>query len=257
MPADELNNEPRRKRAKIVSACSECRRKKTKCHGEQPCRNCQKAAVPCIYPSANSDEKRNAHNKAALDAIEVRLKAIEDMLRTILQSRIVPTDLDPVAVHNFLNRDKHVPSSPILSSSTSSAPAPAPPVPAALPSSLAAAHVSATSNPGTPRSIPATTELGALSPPSSTAGSCSSNLPPPSLSSASHDFRLPSIHNLSAPTAYAAHLAEPKHEQRDLPPLGFQSPPRPYPYVCRAEDADTYPFESDEYVLHPIKKRKR
>ncbi|KAL9540449.1 hypothetical protein MBANPS3_009667 [Mucor bainieri] len=97
--------EPRKKRAKIMSACGECRRKKTKCNGEQPCRNCQKSNTACIYPAASQmDDKRNhgGPSKAALEAIEDRLKAIEDMLKTILQSQFPVHDLDPVAVNNFL-----------------------------------------------------------------------------------------------------------------------------------------------------------
>ncbi|ORX50571.1 hypothetical protein DM01DRAFT_241974, partial [Hesseltinella vesiculosa] len=75
--------EPRQKRAKIVSACSECRRKKTKCNGEQPCRNCLKSSAQCIYPTSHNDDRRNGPSKQALEAIEDRLKVIEDMLRTI------------------------------------------------------------------------------------------------------------------------------------------------------------------------------
>lgn len=82
-----MNTEPRKKRAKIVSACSECRRKKTKCNGEQPCRNCQKSVAECSYPIMQ-DNKRSG--KLALEAIEDRLKTIEDMLRKILES--MPAD---------------------------------------------------------------------------------------------------------------------------------------------------------------------
>lgn len=39
----------RRKRLKVVSACGECRRKKTKCNGEKPCTGCLKAHVECKY----------------------------------------------------------------------------------------------------------------------------------------------------------------------------------------------------------------
>ncbi|KAG0168968.1 hypothetical protein DFQ28_004127 [Apophysomyces sp. BC1034] len=164
MPTDEHTPETRRKRAKIVSACGECRRKKTKCNGEHPCRNCEKSAVPCVYPSSNADDKRNAHSKVALEAIEERLKAIEDMLRTILQSHISAADLDPVAVNNFLNPDKSLSSSPV-----------SPPSPAQLP-------------------------------------------PPPPPQQSSSDLRLPSIHNLSAPTpAYPQQPADIKHEPRNLP----------------------------------------
>ncbi|KAF1798496.1 Zn(2)-C6 fungal-specific transcription factor [Mucor lusitanicus] len=105
--ASNATAEPRKKRAKIMSACGECRRKKTKCNGEQPCRNCQKSNAACIYPTASQmDDKRNhgGPSKAALEAIEDRLKAIEDMLKTILQSQLPVHDLDPVAVSNFLTK---------------------------------------------------------------------------------------------------------------------------------------------------------
>ncbi|KAJ2957521.1 hypothetical protein NQZ79_g6758 [Umbelopsis isabellina] len=77
---------PTRKRLKVVSACSECRRKKTKCNGEKPCHNCAKANVACEYPAATAnDEKRNTSSKAAVEAIEDRLRTIEDMLKTIMK----------------------------------------------------------------------------------------------------------------------------------------------------------------------------
>ncbi|KAI9246039.1 hypothetical protein EDC94DRAFT_627772 [Helicostylum pulchrum] len=117
MVLDEQTTEPRRKRAKIVSACGECRRKKTKCNGEQPCRNCEKSGVPCVYPSSSSnDDKRNAPSKAALEAIEERLKTIEDMLRTIIKSQnVLAVEMDPV-VNSFLNRDSKSSSSSSVSS---------------------------------------------------------------------------------------------------------------------------------------------
>ncbi|KAL0092993.1 hypothetical protein J3Q64DRAFT_1695474 [Phycomyces blakesleeanus] len=39
----------RRKRLKVVSACQECRRKKTKCNGELPCMSCVKGSIECAY----------------------------------------------------------------------------------------------------------------------------------------------------------------------------------------------------------------
>lgn len=121
MPLDEQSTEPRRKRAKIMSACGECRRKKAKCNGETPCRNCEKSGVPCVYPSSNAnDDKRNAPSKAALEAIEERLKTIEDMLRTIIRSQNMYTiEEHNNTVNNFLHRDSK--------SSTSSVASPPPP----------------------------------------------------------------------------------------------------------------------------------
>ncbi|KAI7849668.1 hypothetical protein BDC45DRAFT_421745, partial [Circinella umbellata] len=101
--------QPRKKRAKIVSACGECRRKKTKCNGEQPCRSCEKSGVPCIYPSATQsqgDDKRTTLSKAALDAIEERLKTIEDMLR---QPAPPPTSQQPQQ-HRLSEYDIRLPS---------------------------------------------------------------------------------------------------------------------------------------------------
>ncbi|KAL9551005.1 hypothetical protein MBANPS3_004460 [Mucor bainieri] len=50
----------RRKRLKVVSACGECRRKKTKCNGEKPCAGCLKAHVECKYTSASAITAANA-----------------------------------------------------------------------------------------------------------------------------------------------------------------------------------------------------
>ncbi|KAI8384167.1 hypothetical protein BD560DRAFT_385190 [Blakeslea trispora] len=99
MPDDNKTTmEPRKKRVKILSACGECRRKKTKCNGEQPCRSCQKSNAECIYPTAaQMDDRKNHYNtgpsRAALEAIEDRLKTIEDMLRMILQQARLPTSV--------------------------------------------------------------------------------------------------------------------------------------------------------------------
>ncbi|KAI8989453.1 hypothetical protein BDB01DRAFT_842149 [Pilobolus umbonatus] len=124
MPLEEQIGEPRRKRAKIVSACGECRRKKTKCNGEQPCRNCEKSRVTCVYPSSSNDDKRNVPSKAALEAIEERLKTIEDMLRTIIKAQNIHSlDMDP-AVNSFLHRDSKSSTSSISSPPLQSLPQP-------------------------------------------------------------------------------------------------------------------------------------
>ncbi|KAI8375032.1 hypothetical protein EDC96DRAFT_497642 [Choanephora cucurbitarum] len=140
MPPEEKATEPRRKRAKIVSACGECRRKKTKCNGEQPCRNCEKSGAPCIYPSANaSDDRRNAPSKQALEAIEDRLKTIEDMLRAIIKAQQLATAEEPL-INHFLSRDS-------VQSSSSSVSSP-PPLP--LPHSSTSARMQTTPPPLSP-----------------------------------------------------------------------------------------------------------
>ncbi|KAI9347913.1 hypothetical protein BD770DRAFT_395583, partial [Pilaira anomala] len=207
MPIDEQTTEPRRKRAKIVSACGECRRKKTKCNGEHPCRNCEKSGVPCVYPSSSSnDDKRNAPSKAALEAIEERLKTIEDMLRTIIKSQNMPAvDMDPV-VNSFLNRDnKSSASSSVVSCS-----------PQPQPSLLTTTH-----------QIPNTNTTNITSP------TRTSLIAQPT--SPSQQNRLPSIRTLSS-----SYPPEPKLEQRDLPPLGFQN--YGFPPSCK------YQSENKEFM---------
>ncbi|KAI8371867.1 hypothetical protein BD560DRAFT_395661 [Blakeslea trispora] len=54
MPVDKT----RRKRLKVVSACSECRRKKTKCNGEKPCAGCIKTNMDCKYANSAAKNKQ-------------------------------------------------------------------------------------------------------------------------------------------------------------------------------------------------------
>ncbi|OBZ90882.1 hypothetical protein A0J61_01065 [Choanephora cucurbitarum] len=99
----------RRKRLKVVSACGECRRKKTKCNGEKPCAGCLKAHVECKYvdatktatiSTAENDKfilqstiypqpqpPSSGHSTlSSIESIEERLGAIENILRTLLGS---------------------------------------------------------------------------------------------------------------------------------------------------------------------------
>ncbi|KAI8335892.1 hypothetical protein BC941DRAFT_503424 [Chlamydoabsidia padenii] len=55
-PADDVF---RRKRLKVPSACAECRRRKTKCDGAQPCASCIKAKVECRYVASKTTLKNN------------------------------------------------------------------------------------------------------------------------------------------------------------------------------------------------------
>ncbi|ORZ12742.1 hypothetical protein BCR42DRAFT_493477 [Absidia repens] len=57
-PEDTL----RRKRLKVTSACTECRRRKTKCDGDRPCVSCSKAKVECQYVSSSKSNLNNNNN---------------------------------------------------------------------------------------------------------------------------------------------------------------------------------------------------
>ncbi|ORZ05257.1 hypothetical protein BCR42DRAFT_428516 [Absidia repens] len=205
MATDEhqvAGNEPRKKRAKIVSACGECRRRKTKCNGELPCRSCHKADVPCVYPAvSHAEDKRNHLSKAALEAIEDRLKAIEDMLHTILQSQSFVAELPTAAQHANTS-----------SSSSSATYAAFPPPPQ-----------SAT----TPLSHP---PLSGHSPQHQYQKSATTTTTSASISSP--DVRLPSIHDLSSRSVYSSPPSSSsshkvKQEEPDTtdlpPPLGYPS----------------------------------
>ncbi|KAI8332240.1 hypothetical protein BC941DRAFT_437025 [Chlamydoabsidia padenii] len=225
MPADEKQptqsspqkqTETRQKRAKIVSACSECRRKKTRCNGEQPCRNCQKSSSPCVYPVSHSDDKRNGPSRAALEAIEERLQTIEDMLKTIVQSQVYRADLDPVAVSRFLNKDSSSSATTVTTATTASSPPPPPPPSTSSgPPSYNRQHLYISPSPQ-PSPPSATSLTNTATPPTSGSSSTGPNLtstttpssPPPS---SGREVRLPSIHSLSAPPTTTEH--------RDLPPL--------------------------------------
>ncbi|CDH54203.1 hypothetical protein RO3G_03127 [Lichtheimia corymbifera JMRC:FSU:9682] len=234
--------QPRKKRAKIVSACGECRRKKTKCNGEQPCRSCEKSGVACIYPSATQqpgDDKRSHFNKAALESIEERLKTIEDMLRMILQSsQHNPPDLDPAMVHQFLNNTAGAGGGGnVVVTSTP----PPPPTTTQRPSS--SSSNSSTSSP--PNSLQQQHSIRQPSSPPQPIQHLhhsyhhhhhhhqhpsTSYIPPPPPQQqqqqqqqqqriSEYDIRLPSIHNLSAPTSgYHPHEQHPDMVPPPPPP---------------------------------------
>lgn len=120
LPTDKT----RRKRLKVVSACSECRRKKTKCNGEKPCAGCIKTSMDCKYSNSPKTKVNNTTNNrpitstnpnktttvnthsntssnfqrnvlvennnpnasATIHAIENRLSVIEDILKILLLS---------------------------------------------------------------------------------------------------------------------------------------------------------------------------
>ncbi|KAI8876175.1 hypothetical protein K501DRAFT_289031 [Backusella circina FSU 941] len=247
---EETVTEPRKKRAKIMSACSECRRKKTKCNGEQPCRNCQKSSVQCVYPAATqADDRRNGGpSKAALEAIEDRLKTIEDMLKTILQSQVPVPDLDPVAVNNFLNRGNKNNSPQQKPMSTS------PPTRHQnhLVHNQQHHHYQYYQQHYSQHHPPPSSSTAAPSPLTTTTPSSSHHVPPapaPPSSSSSASApgsgsgsppRLPSIHNLSAPpTAQSSYHVTMADKSQDLPGLG------------------EYQLFKEESSLQPMKKRKR
>ncbi|KAJ5829150.1 transcriptional regulator family: Fungal Specific TF [Paecilomyces variotii] len=85
------------KRQRVSRACDECRRRKIKCDGRQPCAHCTIYAYNCAY-----DQPSKRHRKPDpqyVEALEGRLHKAEAILRTVLPSSFdneSPAEKDPM-----------------------------------------------------------------------------------------------------------------------------------------------------------------
>ncbi|EEP82677.1 conserved hypothetical protein [Uncinocarpus reesii 1704] len=79
---------PVQKRRRVTRACDECRRKKIKCDGKQPCTHCTVYSYACTYDQP-SNRRRNPAPQY-IEALEARLQKAETLLRAILPN----VDLD-------------------------------------------------------------------------------------------------------------------------------------------------------------------
>jgi len=94
IPISHLRTEDKTKANKRTQcACENCRNKKSKCDGGQPCQGCQEANVPCKYREIPPSKKDNqlhdlldlmqSHNKelrrlmGRIDEIDQRLERVE------------------------------------------------------------------------------------------------------------------------------------------------------------------------------------
>lgn len=68
------------KRNKVSRACDECRKRKVRCDGAQPCARCQKSSTECIF--SNVTPKRGPP-KQYLEPFETRLKTIDKVLQVL------------------------------------------------------------------------------------------------------------------------------------------------------------------------------
>ena len=73
---------PAQKRRRVTRACDECRKKKIKCDGKQPCTHCTVYSYECTFDQP-SNRRRNP-DPAYIEALEVRLQKAEAILRTVL-----------------------------------------------------------------------------------------------------------------------------------------------------------------------------
>ncbi|KIW15996.1 hypothetical protein PV08_06047 [Exophiala spinifera] len=73
---------PMQKRRRVTRACDECRRKKIKCDGKQPCTHCTVYSYECTYDQP-SNRRRNPAPQY-IEALEQRLQKTEAILRSVL-----------------------------------------------------------------------------------------------------------------------------------------------------------------------------
>ncbi|KAF2183150.1 hypothetical protein K469DRAFT_751731 [Zopfia rhizophila CBS 207.26] len=75
---------PMQKRRRVTRACDECRRKKIKCDGKQPCTHCTVYSYECTYDQP-SNRRRNAAPQY-IEALETQLKRAKSVLHLVFPS---------------------------------------------------------------------------------------------------------------------------------------------------------------------------
>ncbi|CAI4217581.1 unnamed protein product [Parascedosporium putredinis] len=101
---DTLPTLPVQKRRRVTRACDECRRKKIKCDGKQPCTHCSVYSYECTYDKP-SNRRRNPAPQY-IEALENRLQRAESMLRKYVPNvDLSDPDLDPAVKQEFRNRE--------------------------------------------------------------------------------------------------------------------------------------------------------
>ncbi|KAF2455849.1 fungal-specific transcription factor domain-containing protein [Lineolata rhizophorae] len=90
---------PVQKRRRVTRACDECRRKKIKCDGKNPCTHCTVYSYECTYDQP-SNRRRNAAPQY-VEALETRVRRADALLRLVLS---YPIDLDDPDIDASLQR---------------------------------------------------------------------------------------------------------------------------------------------------------
>ncbi|KAK5088720.1 Gypsy retrotransposon integrase-like protein 1 [Lithohypha guttulata] len=80
--AESKPQAPTQKRRRVTRACDECRRKKIKCDGKQPCTHCTVYSYDCTYDQP-SNRRRNPAPQY-IESLEQRLQKAEAIIRAAL-----------------------------------------------------------------------------------------------------------------------------------------------------------------------------
>ena len=59
--SESAQNPTERRRSIVTKACVECRRRKTKCVGTQPCTGCLACNVECVFPEFRRRGRKSVH----------------------------------------------------------------------------------------------------------------------------------------------------------------------------------------------------
>ncbi|KAK3313892.1 fungal-specific transcription factor domain-containing protein [Apodospora peruviana] len=103
--AGDTGSMPVQKRRRVTRACDECRRKKIKCDGKQPCTHCSVYSYECTYDKP-SNRRRNPAPQY-IEALETRLQRAEALLRKFVPDvDLTDPDLDPAVQQEFRNREQ-------------------------------------------------------------------------------------------------------------------------------------------------------
>ncbi|KAI1173901.1 hypothetical protein F4777DRAFT_416198 [Nemania sp. FL0916] len=96
---------PMQQRRRVTRACDECRRKKIKCDGKQPCTHCQVYSYECTYDKP-SNRRRNPAPQY-IEALENKLSRAETLLRKFMPDvDLNDPNLDPQVQQEFRMREQ-------------------------------------------------------------------------------------------------------------------------------------------------------
>ncbi|KAI0014194.1 fungal-specific transcription factor domain-containing protein [Xylariaceae sp. FL0662B] len=103
--SSETPSLPLQKRRRVTRACDECRRKKIKCDGKQPCTHCQVYSYECTYDKP-SNRRRNPAPQY-IEALENKLSRAEALLRKFMPDvDLNDPNLDPLVQQEFRMREQ-------------------------------------------------------------------------------------------------------------------------------------------------------
>ncbi|CCH44836.1 putative transcriptional regulatory protein [Wickerhamomyces ciferrii] len=100
MSTQDNQNQPQQKRQKIKKACDNCRTRKIKCNGEQPCSKCSTTGIQCLYTYVEKKrvvkKKDNNNTKLSNNSIETldnRMNKMESLISTLIEKLNGPSSL--------------------------------------------------------------------------------------------------------------------------------------------------------------------